>query len=77
MNKRAFRAVLWDIDADKIDTLPVDFVLQRVLTYGTIGLILLSIKESGFDAVKKAFGAMKTSSLSAKKYIYLKNYLLA
>jgi len=23
MNKRAFRAVLWDIDADKIDTLSI------------------------------------------------------
>ena len=76
MIKGDFKAVLWDINTDNIAVLPPEFVIQRVLSYGTIGLIIASIKENGIDTVKKVFSRMKPSAIPARKYIYLKKYLL-
>ncbi|MHB8860675.1 MAG: hypothetical protein ACYC48_02980 [Minisyncoccota bacterium] len=68
---------MWDIDEKQIDALPVDFVVQRVLSYGTLGLIIEAIKKNGLDVVQSIFLKMKPSAISTKKYHYLKNYLLA
>lgn len=77
MKDSAYEAVLWDIDTEKIGTLPADFVIQRALSYGTLALIVKAIKDNGREAVCDIFEHMKPSSISAKKYHYLKNYLLA
>lgn len=77
MSEQDYRTVLWDIDEGSIGTLPVDFVIQRVLSYGAIGLILAAVKKNGLATVKDVFLKMKPSAISAKKYAYLKNYLLA
>ena len=76
MNKQELRNVLWDIDGEKIKTLPVDFVVQRVLSYGGIFLIIKSMREYGKNTVKRVFESMKPTSISSRKYFYLKNFLL-
>jgi len=77
MERQNYKTVLWDIDAGKIDTVPEDFVLQRVLSYGPLGLIGAAIKENGRTTVQNVFAKMKPTAISSKKYNYLKNYLLA
>lgn len=68
------QTVLWDIDATKVDSLSKEFVTKRVLSYGTIGLIVMITKEHGFIFVKSIFLSMKPTSISERKYEYLKNY---
>jgi len=77
MDNQELKTVLWDIDKEKIDTLPVDFVIQRVLSYGGIFLIIKSMREYGENTVKQVFETMKPTSISARKYFYLKNFLLS
>lgn len=77
MSGREYKMVLWDIAEDRIDTLPTNFLIQRALSYGTLGLIVNAIKTNGLAVVKKIFLEMKPSAISAKKYAYLKKYLLA
>ncbi|MBI5400612.1 MAG: hypothetical protein HZB12_00635 [Candidatus Yonathbacteria bacterium] len=77
MNKQELKKVLWDIDRDKIDTLPADFVVQRILSYGGIFLIIKSMREYGKNTVKRVFVTMKPTSISPRKYFYLKNFLLS
>ncbi len=69
-------SVLWDFKKEKIPTLPHDFVVKRVLAYGTIGLILKTIQEDSIEYVRTTFNTLKPSSISKKKYHYLKNILL-
>lgn len=76
MNKQDLQAVLWDINEKNVGDLPVDFVIQRVLSYGGIFLIVKAMREYGADAVQRVFAAMKPTSISEKKYFYLKNFLL-
>lgn len=76
MNTKDFKVVLWDVSENNIDELPLEFVIQRVLSYGALALIIESIKKNGIDMVKKVFLEMKPSAISAKKYEYLKKYLL-
>ncbi len=75
MNTSELQTVLWDIERNKVDSLPLDFVIQRVLSYGTLQLIIASIEEHGAESVKKIFFEMKPTSISEKKYQYLKNHL--
>lgn len=76
MINQDLKTVLWDIDKERISTLPAKFVIERVLSYGGIFLIIKSINEYGKDGVKQVFEAMKPTSISARKYFYLKNFLL-
>ncbi len=77
MDKHDLRTVLWDIDKESINTLPPDFVIARVLSYGGIFLIIKSMREYGKNTVKQVFETMKPTSISARKYFYLKNFLLS
>ncbi len=76
MSNQELKIVLWDIDKESIDTLPTSFIIERVLSYGGIFLIIKSIREYGKDTVKNIFEKMKPTSISARKYLYLKNFLL-
>jgi hypothetical protein len=77
MKHAEYAPVLWDIDAEKAETLSPDFIVRRVLSYGTLGLIVHTMQTFGRDMVKRVFFDMKPSAISAKKYAYLKTYLLA
>lgn len=75
MYKQYEQMVLWDIDKSKIDTLSRDFVVGRILSYGTIGMVIAIIKEEGFDFVREVFLKMKPTAITKRKYNYFKNYL--
>ncbi|MDO8604152.1 MAG: hypothetical protein Q7K40_01965 [bacterium] len=77
MDKQELKKVLWDIDKEKIDTLPTRFVIERVLSYGGIFLIIKSMRAYGENTVKQVFETMKPTSIPARKYFYLKNFLLS
>ena len=77
MNKQDLQIVLWDINKEHVDSLPVDFVIRRVLSYGGLFLIVKTMHAYGIDTVKRVFEAMKPTSISERKYFYLKNFLLA
>ena len=77
MNTPSVRTVLWDIKPDKAEQLPESFVIQRVLSYGSILLVVETMKKYGIDAVKRVFNAMKPTAISARKYNYIKKYLLS
>lgn len=77
MNKRDIKIVLWDFSEDAIGGLSADFVIRRVLSYGSIFLIIKAMREYGDDAVRRVFAAMKPTSIQKKKYHYLKNFLFA
>ncbi len=76
MDKKDFRTVLWDINENKIEALPSDFIIRRALSYGTLELIIDIIKKDGLATVKRVFLEMRSSAISAKKYEYLRKYLL-
>ncbi len=69
-------SVLWDIAKEKHDMLSPDFVTKRVLAYGTISLIIETIKKYGLPSVRSSFDTLKPTAISKRKYLYLKNYLL-
>lgn len=77
MNKQELQKVLWDINKESIDSLPTDFVIQRILSYGGLMLLAKAMREYGADRVKQVFKTMKPTSISAKKYHYFKNFLLS
>ena len=77
MNKRDIKVVLWDFSEDAISSLSPDLIIRRVLSYGGIFLIIEAMWEYGDDAVRQVFAAMKPTSISKKKYHYLKNFLFA
>lgn len=76
MSEQDYKTVLWDIGEHNISDLPLSFVIQRVLSYGPLWLIVDTIKKNGLATVKKVFSEMKPSAVPAKKFNYLKNYLL-
>ena len=75
MYKQYESTVLWDIDKNKIDSLSKEFVVQRVLSYGSVLLVIDAIKEYGSDFVRDIFLKMKPTAISERKYNYFKNYL--
>lgn len=77
MSNQDLKTVLWDIDQDSISALPTKFIIERVLSYGGIFLIIKSMREYGKNTVKQVFETMKPTSISARKYFYLKNFLLS
>lgn len=77
MTNQELKTVLWDIDKESVGTLPQDFIIQRVLSYGGIFLIIKSMREYGTSTVKQVFETMKPTSISVRKYFYLKNFLLS
>lgn len=77
MDTKDIQIVLWDINKESIKSLPVDFVIRRVLSYGGLFLIVKAVHAYGIGTVKKVFESMKPTSISEKKYFYLKNFLLA
>ena len=77
MNKQDLQTVLWDINKERVDSLPVDFIIRRVLSYGGLFLIIKTMHAYGTDTVKCVFEVMKPMSISKRKYFYLKNFLLA
>ncbi|MEK7568555.1 MAG: hypothetical protein AAB497_00380 [Patescibacteria group bacterium] len=77
MNKQDLQKVLWDISVESIDTLSTDFVIQRILSYGGLILLVKAIREYGNAKVTQVFETMKPTSIPARKYHYLKNFLLS
>ncbi|HBB44429.1 MAG: hypothetical protein UW27_C0002G0031 [Parcubacteria group bacterium GW2011_GWA1_44_13] len=76
MNKQDLQKVLWDINEESISALPADFIIQRILSYGGLFLAVKAIHEYGNLAVKQVFETMKPTSIPARKYYYIKNFLL-
>lgn len=76
MVNQNLKTVLWDIDKKRVSTLPAKFIIERVLSYGGIFLIMKLMHEYGKDTVRQVFETMKPTSISARKYSYLKDYLL-
>ena len=74
--KSSISSVLWDVAEDAKSSLPRDFVVRRVLTYGTLELIVQAIKDHGISYVHDVFLLLKPTAFSKKRYLYLKNYLL-
>lgn len=77
MNEQDLQKVLWDIKKESIGTLPTDFIIQRILSYGGLLLAVKAMREYGATTVKQAFEKMKPTSISARKYYYFKNFLLS
>lgn len=77
MNKQELQKVLWDINEESIDSLPTDFVIQRILSYGGLALLVKAMREYGVTKVKQVFEAMKPTSIPERKYRYFKNFLLS
>ncbi|HEX8946782.1 MAG TPA: hypothetical protein VF829_01020, partial [Candidatus Paceibacterota bacterium] len=76
MNVHEYAPVLWDIAEGDRASLPDEFVLRRVLAYGTIGLILSAMRSYGADAVQRVFAGMRPTAMHARRYHYLQKYLL-
>lgn len=77
MNKQEIQKVLWDIDKENIDTLPADFIIQRILSYGGLFLVVKAMREYGSETVKQVFEKMKHTSIPTRKYYYFKHFLFA
>lgn len=77
MNKQELQKVLWDINKESIDSLPTDFVIQRILSYGGLTLLTKAMREYGVARVKQVFEAMKPTSIPERKGRYFKNFLLS
>lgn len=75
MDSNDFQIVLWDIEKERMDTLPLDFIIRRVLSYGGLFLVMKTMHAYGYDTVRRVFDEMKPTSISKKKYRYFKNFL--
>jgi hypothetical protein len=71
------QSVLWDIPEEKVVTLSAEFLIMRALSYGTVPLMLHMKRRYGLDAVRNVFRSLKQTSMSARRYAYAKNVLLA
>ena len=70
------KTVLWDIPQDQIKALPQDFIIQRALTYGGVGLIAKLIQQYGATKIKTVLNSMKSGAMPQRKQYYLQQYLL-
>ena len=77
MNEQELKKVLWDVEKESIDTLPTDFLIRRILSHGGLLLLVKAIREYGNAKVVQVFETMKPTSIPARKYHYLKNFLLS
>ena len=76
MNEQDIQTVLWDVSPGSIGTLSAEFVIRRALSYGGIFLIGRVIHKYGREGVKKEFEKMLPTSISERKYFYLKHFFL-
>jgi hypothetical protein len=77
MKEQDLQKVLWDVKKESIDTLPTEFIIQRILSYGGLLLAVNAMREYGSMTVKQVFEEMKPTSIPSRKYHYFKNFLLS
>jgi len=77
MRKHNVRHVLWDIPEEKVGMLDADFLIMRMLSYGSVPLMIEAKRTYGRDYLRRVFGSLKPTSMSARRYAYVKNILLA
>lgn len=77
MNKGRIDDVLWDIKEEEKTSLPIDFLIKRVLVYG--GFLLLSDMLHNYDIAKtkEVFNSLKVSEVGERRHYFFKNYLFA
>lgn len=75
MNKGEINNVLWDIKEEERDSLPVDFLIKRVLVCGGVLLIKDILQNYEVGKVKEVLYSLKVSEVGEKRYNFLKNYL--
>ena len=77
MDSSLLQSVLWDIDQEKVALLPDTFVIRRVLSYGTVRLLFQAIAHYGHAAVAAEFSKLARSSMDARRYHYLAQFVFA
>ena len=77
MDNDEIDAVLWDIKEEDRKSLPVDFLIKRVLVYGGAFLLRDTLQNYGLNKTKGVFESLKTSEVGERRHYFLKNYLFA
>lgn len=75
MDKATIDMVLWDIKEEDKKTLPVDFLIKRVIVYGGFLLIKEIISNYGKEKIIEVFNSLKISEVGIKRHYFFKNYL--
>lgn len=75
MNKSRVDTVLWDIEEDKRDLLPADFIIKRALVYGGVFLVKEMFDKYGIDKTKTVFNSLKVSELGEKRFNFFNKYI--
>lgn len=75
MDKVTIDMVLWDIKEEDKKTLPVDFLIKRVIVYGGFLLIKEIISNYGKEKIIEVFNSLKISEVGIKRHYFFKNYL--
>jgi hypothetical protein len=75
MDKNNIDAVLWDIREEERQSLPVDFLIKRILVYGGMFAIKDVLKVYGKKKVEKVFNSLKVSEMGNKRFYFFKKYL--
>lgn len=75
MNKGEINNVLWDIKEEDRDSLPLDFLIKRILVYGGVFLIRDILQTYEISKIKGVFNSLKVSEVGEKRYNFFKNYL--
>ena len=75
MIKSSIDTVLWDIEEEKRDSLPVDFVIKRALVYGGIFLVKEMFHKYGASKIKAVFISLKVSELGERRFNFFNKYI--
>lgn len=77
MVKDKIAVVLWDIKEEDRGSLPIDFLIKRVLVYGGAFLIRDTLHHYGVDKSREVFESLKVSEVGKNRYHFFKKYLFA
>jgi len=75
MDKAKIDTVLWDIREEDRESLPINFLIKRVLVYGGAFLLRDVLHNYGIDKTKEVFDSLKISEVGIKRHYFFKNYL--
>lgn len=75
MLKERIDLVLWDINEENRESLPVDFLIKRALVYGGAFLVHDILESYGIDKTREVFNSLKISEVGKNRHHFFKNYI--
>ncbi len=67
MDTMVLKQLFWDVDESGFSVLSEKHIIQRALTYGTLGVMQAIFSTYGKDSIRKVFLNMKDGAITPRR----------